>query len=399
MLGLALGAVTAAVTLVLLGLIGALLLVALPWPRTRRACRRRAAVVVTWLVDLELRRLARWFNCDIRPDSDLRRPLEYLAVRIPLGLLTGYLIWITLLVTGLFFAGAVWDQATGSSDLIEIELPWVGLTTDSRIVGLSFGVLLLIVIAAGIALLSGLERWLARKLLGPSLQDRLMHRIGELTESRAGAVHAVDEERRRIEHDLHDGVQQRVVALTTLLGRARRGSDAERAARLIRQAHEESQRLTEEIREVAWRVYPKVLDELGLPTALAELAERASVPVTVANRLAQRPAQVVETAIYFIVREAVTNAVKHAGATAIAVDLADSDPATITVRVSDDGQGGAETSGSGLSGLARRAAALDGRLEVRSPRGGPTVLTAWLPRGEPAGAAAPAHEETAGGQR
>ncbi|WP_084723481.1 sensor histidine kinase [Streptomonospora alba] len=411
LIGLALGAVIAAGTLVLLVLVGMLLPVSLPWPRAHRACRRRAAAAVTWLVHLDLRRLAGWLDCDIQPAQGRRRFLEYLLLRIPWGLITGYLIHIALLMALLVFGGVVWHQATGTSHRIDIALPGVVMSADSRTVGLAFGAVLLMGIGLGSGLLSALERRFARLMLGPSLQDRMMHRIGELTDSRAGVVHAVDEERRRIERDLHDGVQQRVVALAMLLGRARRGSDTERAARLVGQAHEESQRLAEEIREVAWRVYPTVLDEAGLAAALGELAERAGVPVRVTDRLAHRPAQVVETAAYFIVREAVANAVKHAGAAEITVDLADSDPATVTVRVTDDGRGGAETQGGGLAGLARRVAALDGRLEVCSPRGGPTVVTAWLPRagsgraqpsagsGRPARTTAAVHGDTAEGRR
>ncbi|GAA4894218.1 sensor histidine kinase [Streptomonospora salina] len=404
------GAASAAVMLVALTLIGALLVVSSPWPPAHRRCRRRAGAAVAGLVRMDLWRLARWLDCDIEPTRGHGRLLEYLVLRIAWGLATAYLFYISALLTVLFFGGAVWHQATGTSRRIVVALPGVVMGADSRAVGVTLGVATLAGVAAGAALLSALERRSARALLGPSLQDRLEHRIGELTESRAGALHTVDEERRRIERDLHDGVQQRVVALAMLLGRARRGSDPERAARLVAQAHEESQRLADEIREVAWRVYPTVLDESGLAAALAELAERAGVPVTVADRRTRRPARVVETAAYFVAREAVNNAVKHAGAAAITVDLADSGPDAVTVRVADDGDGGAEPHGGGLSGLARRVAALDGRLEVHSPRGGPTVVTAWLPGtgsrqdappaglAGPAGAAAPAHGSTEEGQ-
>ncbi|MEV4085144.1 ATP-binding protein [Nonomuraea fuscirosea] len=135
-----------------------------------------------------------------------------------------------------------------------------------------------------------------------------------------------------------------------------------------------------ELREVAWRAYPSGLDLLGLGEALAGVAERSSVPVTVDCRLDERPPMAVETAAYFVVCEAVTNAAKHAGAALITVEVEREDGA-VAVRVRDDGAGGARTSGGGLSGLARRVAALDGRFEVSSPAGGPTVVTAVLPCG------------------
>src|SRR5262249_50706402 len=129
--------------------------------------------------------------------------------------------------------------------------------------------------------------------------------------SRAGIVEAVDAERRRIERDLHDGLQQRVVALGMLLGRARRSGSAD----LVRQAHEESQRILEELREIAWRVYPSALDNLGLADALDAVAERSAVPVRVRVRyeLTTRPVPPAATAAYFTVREAVTNAAKAFG--------------------------------------------------------------------------------------
>jgi signal transduction histidine kinase len=192
--------------------------------------------------------------------------------------------------------------------------------------------------------------------------------------SRAGIVEAVDAERRRIERDLHDGLQQRVVALGMLLGRARRSGSAD----LVRQAHEESQRILDELREIAWRVYPSALDNLGLAEALDAVAERSAVPVRIRCELADEPPRPVATAAYFTVREAVTNAAKHSGATMITVLVTRRD-ATAMARVTDDGVGGADPHGGGLAGLARRVAALDGQFAVVSPPGGPTVVEARLP--------------------
>jgi signal transduction histidine kinase len=190
---------------------------------------------------------------------------------------------------------------------------------------------------------------------------------------------AVDGERRRIERDLHDGVQQRLVALGMLIGRARRSHHPDRADQLLLQAHEESRRALTELREVAWRVYPTVLDEAGLHAALETVAERTTLPVHLTYDVEAPPApRQVETVAYFVVSEAVTNVVKHSGATRIKVALHRDGP-TLAVRVEDDGTGGADPAGGGLNGLASRVAALDGRFRVDSPAGGPTTVIAELP--------------------
>jgi len=131
---------------------------------------------------------------------------------------------------------------------------------------------------------------------------------------------------------------------------------------------------------VAWRVYPAALDSLGLREALEAVAERAGMPVRLTYRVPGPLPKPVQTAAYFVVCEAVTNAVKHAGAEHITVDVAQ-EGKVVRVRVRDDGKGGADPLGGGLSGLALRVAALDGRLTVDSPPGGPTVIGAELPCG------------------
>jgi signal transduction histidine kinase len=175
---------------------------------------------------------------------------------------------------------------------------------------------------------------------------------------------------------LHDGVQQRLVALGMLIGRARRSGDSE----LLRAAHEESQRALAELREVSWRVFPAALAGGGLPAALEVVADRSLVPVRLSVELTERPPGAVETAAYFVVCEAVTNAAKHAGAGEVRVSVAEREK-TVVVRVADDGKGGADPAGGGLSGLGRRVEALDGRFAVSSPAGGPTVIVAELPCG------------------
>jgi signal transduction histidine kinase len=207
-----------------------------------------------------------------------------------------------------------------------------------------------------------------------ALTAQLAERLEELGASRARIVAAADAERRRIERDLHDGVQQRLVALGVLLGRARRSGDAE----LVRQAHEEVQEALRELREVSWRVYPISLDESGLGAALESLAERAAIPVEVRYTLNGTPPLAVATVIYFVASESVTNAVKHSGATRITIDVHLVDW-KILVEIADDGFGGARAGGTGgLTGLRRRVAAADGEFTVDSPEGGPTVVRAVL---------------------
>ncbi|MER5419050.1 sensor histidine kinase [Streptosporangium roseum] len=176
----------------------------------------------------------------------------------------------------------------------------------------------------------------------------------------------------------HDGVQQRLVALGMLLGRARRLDAPGAAASLFRQAQDESRYVLEELREVAWRIYPVALDDGGLPVALESLVERSSVPIVLDYDVPVRPGPAQETAAYFVVSEAVTNALKHSQDQRVEVEVRQVD-GILLVRVSDDGIGGACQDGRGLSGLARRVAAYDGRFDLDSPAGGPTTLRAELP--------------------
>ncbi|MEU1724898.1 histidine kinase [Nonomuraea sp. NPDC005692] len=344
-------------------------------PAARPLARRGAAR----LLALERARLTRWFG---HPAPTRDGGYAYLAARAALGVLGGYACATALFVGGLLLGGGAWDLITGGSDPVPVELPGVRLVTTGGMLGLTGGVALLTVTAL-LALAAGvLERRLAAHFLGPGGRELMRRRIAELTASRSGIVRAVDDERRRIERDLHDGVQQRGVALAMLLGRARHGH--ERTAELVDQAYAESRRLLDELRSVAWRIYPTALDELGLKVALAGVADRAAVPVTVHYGLSARPATEIETALYFVTREAITNAVKHARAHDILVVVGE-DERTVSVAISDDGGGGADPAGGGLSGLARRVLALDGAFTVDSPRGGPTKIVATLPKEPPCG--------------
>jgi signal transduction histidine kinase len=210
---------------------------------------------------------------------------------------------------------------------------------------------------------------------------RLSERIETLTRTRRGALDVQAAELRRIERDLHDGAQARLVALSMQLGRAEaRLADRPEEAALVKAARQEASAAIAELRDLARGIAPPVLADRGLEAAVRSLAERASVPVTVgAETLTRRPVPAVESAAYFIVAEALTNVAKHAGTEANARVTLTQRGGRLVLDVADDGAGGADPAGSGLDGLRTRVAALDGTLTVVSPVGGPTVVHAELP--------------------
>jgi signal transduction histidine kinase len=227
----------------------------------------------------------------------------------------------------------------------------------------------------------------ARALLGPGRSEELAQRVESLARSRADLVAAADAERRRIERDLHDGAQQRLVSLAMNLGMAReRLTDTPEALRrAIADAHDEAVLALSELREFIRGLHPAVLNDRGLDAALSGLAARAPLPVRLRVDVPRPASPSVEAVAYFIVSEALTNVAKHAQATQAEVRVA-RDGDVLRIAVTDDGSGGAvpaegdgAAAGSGLRGLAQRAAAVDGTLTIDSPPGGPTVIAAELP--------------------
>ncbi|MFT2014948.1 sensor histidine kinase, partial [Streptomyces sp. 796.1] len=308
-LGFAVGGCTALLGLGYAALGGLALLCVFVWPRARQALLRVVARGARRLVQWERRRLAYFLGVEIGSDFGGSRALGYLAVRWLLGLL-GCLVVFSVLVGAGYGSLLVWG--------------WFMFEDHNRLAQISSaigGLFLLFLAAQSLFGVVALEQRLAWYFLGVHPQDALHRRIEELATSRAGVVAAVHDERRRIERDLHDGVQQRLVALGMLLGRARRGQDPERTQALLAQAHEESRQALDELREVAWRVYPTVLDEAGLRAALETVAERSGLPVRLDYGLPAEPATAVRTVAYFIVCEAVTNAVKHSGARRVHIAL------------------------------------------------------------------------------
>ncbi|RJL24572.1 sensor histidine kinase [Bailinhaonella thermotolerans] len=240
------------------------------------------------------------------------------------------------------------------------------------------GVVLLAAVPYLLGLAAGAQGALARTLLGPG--GRLRAELVEVARSRARLVDAFEAERRRIERDLHDGAQQRLLSLSLRLGLARHALDAgSEAGRTVAEAHEEAKLLMAELRELVRGIHPRVLTDRGLAAALEELGDRCPLPVTVRADLAVRPPAGVESAAYFAVAEALNNAVKHSGARAVLI-TARLARGILVVEVTDDGRGGAEPGrGSGLTGLADRVAVVDGRMFLSSPAGGPTVVRVELP--------------------
>ena len=278
---------------------------------------------------------------------------------------------------------------------------WVQITFDSRsqldLVGGNHGWVIdtpieyaaVVLIGAAILLLTpwvirglgNVNRYLVRGLLGGNVFER----VQTLTDSRAAAVDLAAEDRRRIERDLHDGVQQRLVSLAMDLGRAKEkldtDTDPDGAKELVGEAHEEAKRAITDVRDLARGIHPAVLTDRGLDAALSSLAARSPVPADVRVDVAERPPASVEAAAYFVVSEALANITKHANATQADVTVRRSGD-RLTVKVEDDGAGGASiVDGSGLAGLRDRVGALDGELHLLSPRGGPTVLMVEIPCG------------------
>jgi signal transduction histidine kinase len=233
--------------------------------------------------------------------------------------------------------------------------------------------------------LSRLSLGMAEGLLGGGETEALRQRVATVEASRAEVVDAAEAERRRIERDLHDGAQQRLVALAMSLGMAKEkmDSDPEAARALVDEAHREAKNALVELRDLARGLHPPVLTDRGLHAAVAGLASRAPVPVEVDLRVTRRAPPSIEGIAYFVISESLTNVARHSGARRARALVAD-EGNRLVVEVSDDGIGGASADrGSGLRGLADRVRAVDGTFLVTSPPGGPTTVRADLPLPSP----------------
>ncbi len=259
------------------------------------------------------------------------------------------------------------------------------------------GTAALVLCAVMLALGALADRGLARGLVSGS-EEELREQVAELAERRQGAVDAAAQERLRIERDLHDGVQPRLVNLAMTLGLARAAirTDPERADRLVGEAHAEAKAVMTDLRQLARGIHPAVLTDRGLDAALSALAARSRIPVDLdVDLLGPDRAGLDrerEGVAYFLVAEALTNIAKHAEAESVAVTVRQ-DQSSLRVRIEDDGRGGARVRRDGLStglaGLTDRVRATGGVLGISSPPGGGTVLEAVLPTGAPSSGGAP----------
>ncbi|MEU5939062.1 sensor domain-containing protein [Micromonospora sp. NPDC047548] len=224
-------------------------------------------------------------------------------------------------------------------------------------------------------LIAGQAR-LAAVLLGPTSAARLSARVDQLTTTRAAAVDASAAELRRVERDLHDGAQVRLIAVTMNLGMAEDVIDANPAGAkaLLAEAKASASAALTELRDLVRGIHPPVLADRGLAGAVRALTLTSNLPVELDLRLDRRLSAPVESAAYFVIAESLANAIRHSGAGGVQIAIADSGPA-LCISVRDDGHGGADPSrGSGLRGIQRRLSAFDGTLRIASPPGGPTVL-------------------------
>ncbi|MGK8465426.1 sensor histidine kinase [Nocardia cyriacigeorgica] len=310
-------------------------------------------------------RLVRWFGADVVRGLPDRDPAGYLLVRLAYGPLAGLAV-AAVLIASAGYAG--WGLVL----LVRGSIP----AAD----GIAALIVAAIASYLAIRLAMIVGQWDIRLALRTLGSDATEFRLHELQRTRADVVTAIDDERRRIERALHDGIQQRAVALALEVGRARRTAERgdQRLAAQLDRAVDQAQTLLTELRAVAWRIYPAVLDEHGLVAALEGLSAHTFLPVDLDLQLDAQPPHDVAAALYYVAAEAVTNATKHSGADRVSVRVS-ADDHTVTLTATDDGCGGADSAGSGLTGLRRRVAALDGTLSVDSPAGGPTVVEARIP--------------------
>jgi signal transduction histidine kinase len=321
--------------------------------------------------------LAAWARLRLAERSTWRELAYTALLAFVLWPLDVVVLFVALVVPAAMVAAPVQLATTSSvSGDARIAKLWLIDSYGQALLCTAAGVVLLLALLWPLVRYARLRAALARLLLAPS-EAEAERRLGEVTRSRARLVAAFEAERRRIERDLHDGAQQRLVSLSMTLGLARLDAPPELADRLSA-AHREADQVLGELRELIHGIHPQVLADYGLPDALADAADRSAVPVELDVDL-PRFAESVESAAYFAVREALANIGRHSGAERAWITGRYTD-GRLRVEVRDDGTGGADPArGTGLTGLADRLAVLDGTLTVHSPAGGPTVLSLEIP--------------------
>ncbi|MGW4024549.1 sensor histidine kinase [Streptomyces sp. NPDC005009] len=347
------------------------------------------------VADRERARLSRWGPELIGPaeppaglraalaDRAVRREARWVCTHAVFGLLLG-LVGATLPLNAahditfpLYWRLLPESESTAALGWWTVR-DWPGALSVTLI-----GVLFVAVIVLCAPALARLQAWPGRRLLSPDPGTDLVLRVAELTATRAAALDAHATELRRVERALHDGTQNRIVAVTVLLGAARRAltRDPAEADAVLERAQEAAEQALAELRAVVRSILPPVLADRSLPDALTALAADCPVPCRVDADVAGRCAASVEATAYFVVAEALSNIAKHSGARDAGVVVRRLDD-RLHVEIHDDGRGGAdERNGSGLTGIRRRTEAHDGTLELASPPGGPTTLKVNLPCG------------------
>ncbi|NUW37058.1 sensor histidine kinase [Nonomuraea sp. SMC257] len=283
------------------------------------------------------------------------------------GLALLVLWWIDLVMAAFGAAGPV---LLILSPVVQPEVEPVAAVAAS-----AAGMLLVPVAAYTLTAWAGARGAMTRAILAPQAAE-----LAEVLRSRARLVDAFETERRRIERDLHDGAQQRLVALTMTLGLARLDLPEDSpAARAVERAHGEAKQALAELRALVRGVHSQVLTDRGLPAAVRDVAGRSPVPVEVRLALEERLPAAVEVTAYYVVTEALANVARHSGASAARVTGGAAD-GTLVLEIHDDGRGGADPGrGTGLTGLADRLAVVGGRLSLSSPAGGPTRMRVEIP--------------------
>ena len=304
------------------------------------------------------------------------REFAYLQLLLPLGIFTfsfALLVWsipLSLLAIPFLMAQLGADLTAPGFLMLAIASPLVGLAALAWLPWM-------------IGALARLDIAVAHAMLGPTEGDRLGRRVTELASSRSRMVDATEQERRRIERDLHDGAGQQLVSLAMTLGMAKEkfGTDPEAARALVDEGHQEAKQALATLRNIVRGISPAILSDRGLGAALSAVVARSTVPVALEVNVPRRLDPGVEGIAYYLVCEALANVARHSGATGASVRTVVRGD-VLEIEVSDDGRGGADAArGTGLAGLADRVAAVDGTFQIVSPPGGPTVLRAEIPCG------------------
>ncbi|MEE1762414.1 sensor histidine kinase [Streptomyces sp. SP18BB07] len=321
--------------------------------------------------------LAAWARLRLTERATWRELAYIVLLAFALWPLDVIVLFVALGVPGAMIGAPVQLATTSSaSGDARIAKLWLIDSYGQALLCTVAGIVLLLALLWPLVRYARARAALARLLLAPS-EAEAERRLDEVTRSRARLVAAFEAERRRIERDLHDGAQQRLVSLSMTLGLARLDAPPALADRLAA-AHREADQVLGELRELIHGIHPQVLADYGLADALADAADRSVVPVELDVDL-PRFAESVEAAAYFAVREALANIGRHSGAERAWI-AGRYTGGRLRVEVRDDGAGGADPArGTGLTGLADRLAVLDGTLSVHSPAGGPTVLSLEIP--------------------